>query len=180
METEMKFTNSSGVVIENLAQYIKDYFQKKKDSDSMGKYYEFHLYVGTDALPAKRGSVIKYVTAITLYTKGMGGHVIYSKNNVNGKCEMERKLENETNYSIKTALYLTDNEVQKSVTVFEVHLDVNSDPTHKSYSMYKQLKGWAEGCGFIVKCKPDAPSATHIADHIVREKKKKNKRVHYK
>ena len=52
---------------------------------------------------------------------------------------------------------------------FEIHLDINPNPNHKSSVAVKEALGWVKGSlGMDAKIKPHSFAATHAADHVVR------------
>jgi predicted RNase H-related nuclease YkuK (DUF458 family) len=53
---------------------------------------------------------------------------------------------------------------------FQIHLDLNNSPNHKSNVAMKEALGYIRGLGFDAVIKPDAFAATHAADHAVRSK----------
>ena len=47
-----------------------------------------------------------------------------------------------------------------------VELDYNTDEKYKSNVVISEMKGWAEGMGFIVTVKPDEQIAVKAADYL--------------
>jgi len=55
------------------------------------------------------------------------------------------------------------------------HIDVNTNPIHKSNQTLKAIKGWIEGYGYKVVTKPDSFASCSVADRMARLKTKKKK-----
>ena len=51
-----------------------------------------------------------------------------------------------------------------------VHVDANEDPRHRSSNYVQALAGMVVGHGFEVQLKPHSWCASHVADHVVKER----------
>ncbi len=51
----------------------------------------------------------------------------------------------------------------------EIHIDVNTDPKHKSSKFKNTLIGYVTGCGFECRVKPESFVASSIADNHTRK-----------
>lgn len=73
---------------------------------------------------------------------------------------------NEVGYAVKAGIALADVIENRP---FEIHLDLNPDPKHKSNCAVKEATGYVLGC-FEMRpiLKPDGFAATYAADRLVR------------
>lgn len=128
------------------------------------------IFIGCDS-QNHRGST-SYATVIVLHNKGRGGHVLYTED-ITPKIQMGRqtpkselefqRLWSEVERSIEVAEYLKANGIKKPTFI---DIDLNPDPQFKSNQALRAALGYVESMGYIVRCKPDAVSATYVADKI--------------
>jgi predicted RNase H-related nuclease YkuK (DUF458 family) len=128
------------------------------------------IFIGCDS-QNRRGST-SYATVIVLHNKGRGGHVLYTqdetprlqKGKQTSKTEVEfQRLWSEVERSIEVAEYLKANGIKKPTFI---DIDLNPDPQFKSNQALRAALGYVESMGYIVRCKPDAVSATYVADKL--------------
>lgn len=167
---EFKFL-SSGKPVGDVISYIKDYVKEFENT------HFIEVIVGSDSQNRKRKT--QYATVILLHKTsyesgiGKGGHVLYKTEYTDRPftpTESERRdhrskrLLNEAWKSIEVAEMLRHN----GITVDVIDLDMNPDPKFRSNDVLAQATGWAEGMGYRVRCKPDAMSASYVADTLVK------------
>lgn len=175
------FRKVDGEIITDVAQYIKDYFAKKREESSDG----FEIFIGTDSQRIRKGRMTIYATVICLYTVGKGAHIIYTKTKRNDIAPTARKnkkagrmgdtglfyrLQWEVEYSMQVANYLNRNNVFAECGIAQVHLDVSANPENDSNIVYSYAVGYAKNAGYNARVKPDAPAASYASDMIVRTK----------
>ena len=122
------------------------------------------LHIGTDA--QHRGGKTDFVTVITVLNPGKGGRVFYKRERMKRMKSLAQKLFRETELSIGVAVILSE-ALAQDITV---HVDANEDLKHKSSNYVQALAGMVVGHGFKVEVKPNSWCATHVADHVVKEK----------
>lgn len=154
----MVFRTRDGIVIEDIASYVKDWTTKHPDSE---------VYVGCDSQEV--GDKINYVTTVCMYEFGKGAHVIHCKEVVKRPPKMDPlanmhpKLWAEVMKSVEVADTLKG--VQKKITV---HVDYNSKQGEKSNQLYDAGIGYAKSRGYDAVGKPEAFAATSAADNYCR------------
>jgi predicted RNase H-related nuclease YkuK (DUF458 family) len=99
---------------------------------------------------------------VVLHYGNNGGHVLYAKEQMNKIRDRFTRLWNEVEMSINLAVYLKDNGIDPSY----VDLDLNPDPKCGSNNVLRSALGYVESMGFTPRCKPDAISASYVADRI--------------
>ncbi len=133
-------------------------------NDDPGKKYR--VVVGTDS----NGDQVEadFVTAITVHRIGQGGRYFWThsaKKKIGG---LKQKVYEEVNLSLVYAQELI-NELRKYKKEFEdlsqgfeIHIDVGQNgPTR---DMIKEIVGMVRGNGFTAKTKPEAYTASIVAD----------------
>jgi predicted RNase H-related nuclease YkuK (DUF458 family) len=152
-----------GQEIENLGEYLRDYYKK---------YPDIQVFVGTDS--AQHGKVTKYATAISLLHPGKGVHVVFSRVSIRRERDMFTRLWNEVEYTREVADYVHEtlsdifihNENEK---IPIIHLDFNKQSRHKSNIVHDLSVGYLKGFGYKVFSKPDAWCATFVSDFLVKD-----------
>lgn len=152
------FKDISGNEIQDLQDYVTKWVKKNEDSE---------IFIGCDSQEYKER--ITYAVSVCLYRIGNGAHVIVKK---------EHEYKKEGYDSLKNILPKLWNEVVKSVEVAEtlkdvgkkitIHLDYNSSKNDKSNQLYESGIGFVKSLGFLAEGKPDAWSATKVADKYCR------------
>lgn len=175
------FKKIDGEIIENVAQYIKDYFAQKRNESIDG----FEIFIGTDSQRVRKGRLTLYATVICLYTIGKGAHIIYTKTKRNDIAPTARKskrgnkvrpadsglfyrLQWEVEYSMQVANYLNRNNVFAECGIAQVHLDISANADNDSNIVYSYAVGYAKNAGYNPRVKPEAIAASYAADFMVR------------
>lgn len=119
------------------------------------------VYVGSDSKRVKKKVV--YVTVIVLHYDGCRGGKIFKEIAVEPYYgNIKQRLMNEVYRAIGVAYQLVDHVQGRD---FEIHLDLNPDPKHKSNIAVKEAVGYVLGTfGFAPKLKPDAWVGSAVAD----------------
>jgi predicted RNase H-related nuclease YkuK (DUF458 family) len=145
----------------DLIPYIQNYLLEHSETE---------IYIGCDSQNHSRST--SYATVIVLHNKGRGGHVLYTQDEVpriksvrqNAKTEVEfQRLWSEVERSIEIAEYLKSSNIKRPAFI---DIDLNPDPQFKSNQALRAALGYIESLGYIVRCKPDAVSATYVADKL--------------
>ena len=145
----------------DLIPYIQKY---------LSEHTETEIFIGCDS--QNHRSSTSYATVIVLHNKGRGGHVLYTQeetprvrmNRQTAKTEVEfQRLWSEVERSIEVAEHLKMNDIRKPTFI---DIDLNPDPQFKSNQALRAALGYVESMGYIVRCKPEAVSATYVADKI--------------
>lgn len=137
------------------------------------------IYIGADSKTFSKGRGDKwcvYVTVVIIHYDGAHGAKIYKQ--IEEKKDygnLRSRLMAEVEYATSTAYELLDVIGERP---FQIHLDVNPDPRFKSNIVVKEATGWVLGLfGFPPILKPDAFSASHVADRdAVKQANKRKKR----
>lgn len=134
------------------------------------------VYIGCDSVRfPKRNSkgekvwYARYTTVVILHINGKnGGRVFQHTETIPDYGVIRQRMMTEVGYVVQVGLELADYIGDRK---FEIHLDINGDERHASNVALKEARGYILGTfGFEPKFKPDAPAATHGADHVVRGK----------
>ena len=131
---------------------------------------ETAVYVGCDSRRFKHGTkwFASYTTVVVIHLDQCRGCVIYGKREVIPDYgNVKERMLNEVNYAVVVAMDVADVIEDRK---FEVHIDVNPDPKHKSNLAVKEALGYVTGMGFIGKIKPSAPIASTAADYFGKKK----------
>ena len=131
--------------------------------DYVKEYPETKIYVGSDS--QNRGPETIYATTVVLRYRSRGCHVLYHKSKVPIVRDFWSRLWKETELSIETAMFITENSPLK---VESIDLDFNDDEYKASNKLVSASKGWVTAAGFKSTTKPALQIATRAADHIIR------------
>ena len=131
---------------------------------------ESSVYIGADSIRYKRKTGqwwAKYSVVVILHADTKHGCRLFHKSyDEPDYGALKQRLLNEVNYAITCATEILDVIGDRP---FEIHLDINPDPKHKSNVAVKEALGWVKGAlGMDAVVKPASFAATHCADHIVR------------
>lgn len=181
METSVFRSKTDGTIIENVSQYIKDYFVEQRRNGARN----FEIFIGTDSQRARRKRMTSYATVICLYTLGKGAHIIYARtkrNDISPPPKRTRKgekkakspglfykLQWEVEYSMQVANYLNKNNVFEECEIAQLHFDINVNPEFDSNCAYNYAVGYAKSYGYNPRTKPNAIAASYAADMVVRQ-----------
>lgn len=119
------------------------------------------IHVGTDSDP--NGKKYTFVTGIALIVPGGGSRYFWTRKyfKPNRFSDLRSRLVLETYHSICVAEHIRHILDIQNLTL---HIDVSSNPQHKSQKYHKFLKNYAAGMGYEVKVKPNSWAASSIAD----------------
>jgi len=147
---ELKFKSLSTRKEVDLIPYVKDFLANNSDTT---------IYVGCDS---QNERYTTYAVVIVLHNPGKGGHVLYAKDIVNRIPDRFIRLWNEVEYSLQTAVILSENGIDPNY----IDLDLNPDPKYKSNQVLRAALGYIESMGYTPRCKPEAMIASYVADAI--------------
>jgi len=147
---ELKFKSLSTRKEVDLIPYVKDFLANNLDTT---------IYVGCDS---QNERYTTYAVVIVLHNPGKGGHVLYTKDIVNRIPDRFIRLWNEVEYSLQTAVILSENGIDPNY----IDLDLNPDPKYKSNQVLRAALGYIESMGYTPRCKPEAMVASYVADAI--------------
>jgi len=133
------------------------------------------INIGTDA--QKHGHNMDFVTACVILNPGKGGIVYYCKTRVNHINGLQHKLFTEVALSLELAQGLI--EYGMSADAMNIHIDANTNMTWKSGEYHQQLAGMVAGYGIESTLKPSSWVASHVADHVVKNKNLSKKEQRY-
>jgi uncharacterized protein len=122
--------------------------------------------VGTDS--QVYGNRIVFVTAIYIHRVGKYAIYFYNRFFEKGSMSLVERMYQEANLSLIVGQKLAGafSSIIKSLDMskyhFEIHVDVGMNGDTRT--VVREIVGWIEGCGFMVKFKPDAACASAVAD----------------
>ncbi len=150
-----KFKKISNNEVIDLSAYVEQYMTEKPETK---------LYVGCDS--QNKGDFTEFAIVVVLHYKNKGGHVLCTIIKVPRIRDKFYRLFTEASYSLEIASYLKD---MTGRMVDFVDLDLNPDPKFNSNAVLAQASGMITGCGFDVRCKPHALSASYAADRLCKK-----------
>jgi len=122
---------------------------------------EAEIYVGCDS--QTHGRTTTYAIVIVLHYRGMGGHVLYSREVIPVIKEISKRIWREVELSLEVAEYLLECGVKKAKYI---DIDINPDKRYKSNMLLASAIGLVNWKGFEARAKPDALSASRVADKL--------------
>ena len=127
------------------------------------------VYIGCDSIRFRKNKqwYAKYSTVIIIHMDSKkGGRLFHESVDMPDYGNLKQRLLMEVQLAVSTATEIIDVIGDRH---FEIHLDINPNPNHKSNVAVKEALGWVRGSlGVDAKIKPSAFAATHAADHAVR------------
>lgn len=127
------------------------------------------VYIGCDSIRFRKNKMwyAKYSTVIIIHKDSKkGGQLFHTSVDMPDFGNLKQRLLMEVQLAVTAAMEIIDVVGDRH---FEVHLDINPNPNHKSNVAVKEALGWVRGSlGLDAKIKPSAFAATHAADHAVR------------
>jgi predicted RNase H-related nuclease YkuK (DUF458 family) len=135
----------------------------------LSPYHEYDLLIGTDSNFRKK--VLCTVSVIFLWNLNTRKfRFFYDKQieKIKGRLEVSQKIIREASRSLEIADYLKHSEVMSllSDNCMEIHLDVGYHG--KSVDVLPACKGMVTGSGYRCQVKPDAWTASHLADRFTK------------
>lgn len=132
---------------------------------------ESSIYVGADSVRFKKNGrwFAKYCTVIVIHKDSSSGcKIFYERKVLEDYGNLKQRLMTEVGFAVEAALAIVDVLDGRQLSV---HLDLNSNPNHKSHVAVKEATGWVLGTlGFEPVLKPKSIVASNCADHFVKEK----------
>jgi len=130
---------------------------------------ESSIYIGCDSIYKPSNKKTTFATVVVVHKDSKHG------------CKIFYKTETLPDYGIRRVRLLQEaiqaaSVAQELIEVigdrnYEVHLDLNPNPLHKSNEAVKEACGYVLGVlGIEAKIKPFSWAAAHCADHIVKKK----------
>jgi len=118
------------------------------------------IYVGCDSRQFKGETV--FVTVIVVHiNSNNGAKIFWQVDKVRRINSIRQRLMEEVNRAVLTALMIADVVGNRP---FEVHLDINPNPDHRSSTIVKEAVGYVMAQGLKPVLKPDAIAASAVAD----------------
>jgi predicted RNase H-related nuclease YkuK (DUF458 family) len=126
------------------------------------------VYVGTDSIRYNKNGdwYAKYSTCIIIHIDSKKGcRIFHNTVDMPDYGNLKQRLLMEVQLAVATATEIIGVIGDRH---FELHLDINSNPKHKSNIVAKEALGWVSGSlGIDAKIKPYSFAATHCADHLL-------------
>lgn len=129
-----------------------------------GAGHRLKVCIGTDS--QVRGGIIEYACVIVFLREKKGGFMFIHNYKEEKEISLKERMINEVAKSVEVAYSLCDLLDEYKVEL-EVHADINTDPSFKSNTAFKEAMGYILGMGFVFKAKPDAFASSHCADKMV-------------
>lgn len=135
---------------------------------------ESSIYVGTDSDRFKKNGFwyIKFSTVIIIHKESKHGGRIFHNTVIERDYSnsLKQKLMTEVQHAINAATEIVEAVGNRH---WEIHLDLNSDPKHKSNVAVREALGYVKGMfdGKEAKIKPHAFAASYAGDHVARGKR---------
>ena len=127
------------------------------------------VYIGCDSIRFRKNKqwYAKYSTVVIVHVDtNKGGRIFHTSVDMPDYGNLKQRLLMEVQLAVSTATEIIDVIGDRH---FEIHLDINPNPNHKSSVAVKEALGWVKGSlGMDAKIKPHSFAATHAADHVVR------------
>ena len=138
------------------------------------------IYIGSDSKQFKKGDTrfVVYVTTVILHKNQTQGCQIFKQYIVERDYgSLRQRLLKEVEFGIGIGYALAD---VIGTRPFEIHLDLNPNPEHKSSVCIKEANGYVLGMlGFKPKVKPEAFAASSVSDRWAVKEAKKLKKKKY-
>jgi len=118
------------------------------------------IYVGCDSRQF-RGKTIFVTVVVVHINSNHGAKIFWQVDKVRRIDSIRQRLLEEVNRAVYTALMIADVVGSRP---FEVHLDINPNPDHRSSLIVKEAVGYVLAQGLKPVLKPDAIAASAVAD----------------
>ena len=125
---------------------------------------KLRICIGTDS--QVKGDRVEYATVVVFVREKRGGFMFINKYHLPNNLKLKERMITEVSKSIEVA-YEIFPVIEKYGIPLEIHADINSDPSFKSHSAFKEAMGYILGMGYIFKAKPDAFASSICADKMV-------------
>lgn len=130
-------------------------------NDFMAKHPESKIYIGCDSQNSPYKT--SYGIVVVFHENNKGGHVLYSKSTIAKIRDKFERLWNEILYSVELAEHISNN---SNYRPDYIDIDLNPDPRYQSNNILRAALGYVEGMGYVPRCKPNAITASCVADLI--------------
>ncbi len=121
---------------------------------------ESAVYVGCDSRQLKDSTI--FVTVVVVHiNSNHGARIFWQVEKADRISSIRQRLLEEVSRAVYTALMIADVVGDRP---FEVHLDINPNPDHRSSVILKEAVGYVLAQGLKPVLKPDAIAATAVAD----------------
>lgn len=137
MKSTTSFKNYKDHPVEDVRSYVQSWLQNIPNGE---------IYIGCDS--KVRGNRVKYSTVICLWNVGNGVLEIYRNEIEKAPKDAYTRLWNEVTRAVEVA------EILKDLSRITVHVDINSNPKHRSHQLYDASIGWINSLGFKGAGKP--------------------------
>ncbi len=118
------------------------------------------VYVGCDSRQFRDRTV--FVTVVVVHiNSNHGARIFWKVEKVKRISSIRQRLLEEVSRAVYTALMIADVVGDRP---FEVHLDINPNPDHRSSMILKEAVGYVLAQGLTPVLKPDAIAASAVAD----------------
>lgn len=126
---------------------------------------ETSVYVGCDSQIV--GSKTNFVKVIIVhYDSKHGAKIFHESSSVRRRMSLRERLWQEVIEAATLADSISD---AVGMRYFCVHLDLNSDPMHKSNVIVNEAINYVKSLGYDVRVKPFAFASSYAADHYCRK-----------
>lgn len=125
---------------------------------------ELKICIGSDS--QVKGKITEFATVILFLRVGKGGFAFVKTYKTEQKFGIKQRMIQEVSDSVQLAYELGPILDQYPVE-FEIHADINTDPSFKSNVALKEAMGYILGMGYKFKAKPDAFASTYCAGKMV-------------
>jgi len=135
------------------------------------------IYVGADSKQFSKNRVkwIAYVTVVVIHFDGNRGAKLYKQYSFEKDYgSLRKRLMKEVELAIDLSYKITEFIEDRP---FQIHLDINPDPKHKSSVCVKEATGYVMGMlGIMPTLKPEAFAASTVSDRWAVKQADRNKR----
>ena len=136
---------------------------------------EKSVIIGTDS--QKHDKRIDFVTVIVVRTHLKGARVFYTREKEPKFFNLRDKLIKEAWLSVQTAMAISPI-LPDECELAALHADVNTDIKKGASARFEaEIRGMILGNGFQVITKPDGWAASHVAEHIVKNRHERDRTV---
>lgn len=147
---------------------IIPYLDMLKILRDVSEYQDHKIIIGTDSVKSQQSFIFTSTICIFNEYENYDRTYFYNRKKIKDDSYyvLAKRLLKETSDSIEIANFLNaalDN------PNLEIHIDVNTDPKHKSSKFKNTLIGYVTGCGFECRVKPESFVASSIADNHTRK-----------
>jgi len=157
MVADRKWTTIDGVAVD----LVEELQTILNDPD-----VEHEIHVGTDTQQDRKSTEL--VCVIVVLRRGKGGRVFYSSERMPKIRSLRERLMREVWTSVDVGMQLND-VISDDVTL-TIHIDANPNLKFKSSNHVRELAAMAVSQGFRTLLKPQSWAASHVADHVVKNK----------